>query len=831
MKPGLLAEGLTADTDATLLNVTRQVSAKMGIECFRAMTTNLAQALKADCVFIVEFMPGERVTTLAASLEAEQGSLSFDLAGSACSRVASTGKPFTCRKNAGTRFPSDQMLGRVKAEACVALPLQNPAGNPIGVLMATYRAPLASFSTAKSVLEFFAPRVAAELLHKQEKDNLYKSEQRYRAFIAVNSDAMWCAEFDQPIPTELPAEEQHDLIYQYGYFSECNDALAQLMGLKRAEQVVNRRVGDFFSEADPSIRQGDLDLIRSGYRFRTVETEGIAQDGKRHYVLRSQWGIVEDGLLKRIWGVAHDITEFKHVQRALDSSKQRIIDLLEAVQLLVLVLDPAATIQFCNNYFTELTGWQSDAVKGRNCFDLMAPSEERAGLRADFAAAVAGSMGPIHFEGTLLGPDGRRWRVAWDSMVLRDEEGNAKVVAKIGRDITQEKEIEAQLRQAQKLESVGRLAGGVAHDFNNLLTVITGYAALLLDTLPPSDPVYAGLTEIQNAAAKSVQLTQQLLAFSRKRHYQPEVLNLKTLVERDASMLERTLGANIEFVTSIEPSLALIRADPGQISQIILNLAVNARDAMPGGGKVTIALSNKSLSADPASTLPGVPPGEYVQLAVTDTGTGMTEEVLGHLFEPFFTTKGPGKGTGLGLSIVYGIVQQSGGYIKVETQLGGGTTVKILLPRIQQESPAAPAPRSEHKTAATAGGTETILVVEDRQDVRTLAVKILRGLGYKVLEADGPSQALKIAEGNFRIDLVLADLNMPEMQGSDLAERIRQSHLEMKIAIMSGSPGLEELNFPFVQKPFTPERLASTVRQVLDDRMPLPSPGGRVRNS
>jgi two-component system, cell cycle sensor histidine kinase and response regulator CckA len=211
-------------------------------------------------------------------------------------------------------------------------------------------------------------------------------------------------------------------------------------------------------------------------------------------------------------------------------------------------------------------------------------------------------------------------------------------------------------------------------------------------------------------------------------------------------------------------------------------------------------------------------------LTITDTGTGMTEEALDHLFEPFFTTKGLGKGTGLGLSIVYGIVQQSGGYIKVETKLGRGTTVRVFLPRTQQEPPAVPVPPPDHKApnAETVGGTETILLVEDRLDVRTLAAKILRGLGYKVLEANGPSQALKIAEDDSRIDLMVTDLIMPDMQGPQLAERIRQSHAEMKIAIMSGSPGPEELNFPFLQKPFTPGRLASTVRHVLDHRQSLP---------
>jgi hypothetical protein len=554
-------------------------------------------------------------------------------------------------------------------------------------MMATYRRPLASLSAAKSVLEFFAPRAAAEMRHKQEKDKLRKSEQRYRAFIALNNDGMWCLDFDQTIPTGLPAKEQFDLSYQYGYFSECNDAMAKLMGMHHARQIVGRRIVDVFPKTDPVIRVAVLDLIRSRYRFTTKETAGIAPDGKRHFVLLSQWGIVEDGMLQRIWGVTHDITEFKQVQRALDTSNQRITDVLEAVQLLVIVFDPSTTIQFCNNYFTELTGWQSDVLKGKSCLDLVVP-EERTGLQAKFAAWVAGSTGPIHFESTLLGRDGRRRRVAWDGTVFRDEEGSAKLIANIGRDITQEEALAAHLQQAQKLEVVGRLAGGVAHDFNNLLTVISGYTGQLMEKHCITDSDYRELTEIRNAAAKGARLTQQLLAFSRRRPYQPVVLNLNSVVEQDSSIFARVAGGNIKLVTSLDPSLGLVRADPGHISQILLNLAVNACDAMPGGGKLTVSSSNASVSAEQVLVDPGVPSGDYVQLTITDTGTGMTEEVRDHLFEPFFTTKEPGKGTGLGLSIVYGIVQQSGGYIRIESQLGRGTSVRILFPRTQQARPA-----------------------------------------------------------------------------------------------------------------------------------------------
>ena len=270
---------------------------------------------------------------------------------------------------------------------------------------------------------------------------------------------------------------------------------------------------------------------------------------------------------------------------------------------------------------------------------------------------------------------------------MRDDKLKVKAVANIGRDITQEKAVESHLRQVQKVESIGKLAGGIAHDFNNLLAVIGGYASHLQDRHTPGDPEYPELSEIRNAVETGAQLTQQLLTFSRRRGSNPEALNLNRIAERDCSMLRRTLGKNIDLVTRLDPSLGLVRVDPVEISQVLLNLAVNARDAMPGGGKLTIVSSNATISDGQGSVAPAVPAGQYVQLTVADTGTGMTKEVLDRLFEPFFTTKEAGKGTGLGLSIIFGIVKQSGGHIRVESAPGRGTSFRIFLPRTQTESP------------------------------------------------------------------------------------------------------------------------------------------------
>lgn len=537
----------------------------------------------------------------------------------------------------------------------------------------------ASCRAAHSIFEPYAHSTARDRLHKREKDWLAKGEERYYAFVSRSEDGMLCVEFEQPIPTDLPPEQQLALVYRHSYYSECNDAAAKLLGGCDRGGVVGRHTVDVSSRT--VVRKAFLELIHSAYRFTTSEAEKRLPDGGRHFVLLSQLGIVKNGMLWRVWGVTRDITEFRQVQRAFDASKDHMTNLLKSVHLFVIALDPSGAIEACNRYFSELTGWLPDDVKGKNWFELMVPPEERAAVREKFAAQLASPGKPIHFESTLLGPSGRCWQVAWDSTALGDEKLAVKVIANIGRDITQEKEVEARLRHVQKVETIGKLAGGIAHDFNNLLAVIAGYASYLLNRRTPEDPEYPELEEIRNAADKGAQLTHHLLTFTRRRAPTPEALNLNAIVERDCSMLRRTLGKNIDLVTSLDPSLGLVRVDPVEMSQVLLNLVVNARDAMPGGGKLTIASSNATISDGDGSVDPAIPAGQYVQLTVADTGTGMTKEVLDRLFEPFFTTKEAGKGTGLGLSIIFGIVKQSRGHIRVESAPAHGTSFRISLPR------------------------------------------------------------------------------------------------------------------------------------------------------
>jgi nitrogen-specific signal transduction histidine kinase/CheY-like chemotaxis protein len=390
----------------------------------------------------------------------------------------------------------------------------------------------------------------------------------------------------------------------------------------------------------------------------------------------------------------------------------------------------------------------------------------------------------------------------------------------VARDITERRHLEDQLRQAQKMEAVGRLAGGLAHDFNNLLTAVTGYAEILVNRLEPGDRNRKELEQILKAGQRATSLTQQLLAFSRRQRLEPKVLDLNAIVADLEKMLRRLIGEDIDLTVALAPDLGCVEADPSQVGQVLMNLVVNARDAMPRGGKLTIATANREVAEADARVDLAV--GSYVTLAVGDTGCGMDAETKARIFEPFFTTKSADNGTGLGLSMVYGVVKQTGGHIVAESEVGAGTTFTIYLPRVHVSNEEAQEP---DVSAEPLQGSETVLLVEDERIVRDLAATMLRNRGYRVVEATSGSHALEVARNHDGpLHLLVTDVVMPGMSGCELADRIVAARPGIRLLYMSGYAsdatahhGMVDTHSAFLRKPFTPRALATRVRAALDE--------------
>jgi two-component system cell cycle sensor histidine kinase/response regulator CckA len=506
-------------------------------------------------------------------------------------------------------------------------------------------------------------------------------------------------------------------------------------------------------------------------------------------------------------------------QDQLRASEERYRDLFENAQDFIVTLDLEGRFTSANNAVLEISGFSRTELLSMTIFDIMSPSSLEPG-RSAFQEVVSGQKrGTTQLE--LMCKDGRALWVEVRSRRI-EQQGVTTSIQSIGRDISWRKRLEEQLLHAQKMEAVGRLAGGVAHDFNNLLGVIIGYSDLLLHQLGIGDPSRQRIQEIKKAGTRAAEVTRQLLAFSRKQVLAPKIVDLSSIVSDTAGMLLRLLGEDIELITKVSPVGARVKADPAQMEQVIMNLAVNARDAMPRGGKLILETSTAVLGEILHHEVP-VAPGRYVLLAVADTGVGMSESTRARIFEPFFTTKQPGEGTGLGLATVYGFVKQTGGYIWVYSEPGKGTTFKIYLPQVTEPAHDI---EPQQEPAALPHGSETVLLVEDAESLRELNHELLEGLGYTVLQAGYGAEALIVAgEHQGPIHILLTDVVMPGMSGRELAEQLALTRAETKVLYMSGYTdnviihhGILKAGIAFLQKPFTQESLAQKLREVLEPR-------------
>ena len=632
---------------------------------------------------------------------------------------------------------------------------------------------------------------------KQIEDELRKSEAQHRKLVESMREGFGVL------------NERNEVTY-------INKRFCELMGYL-PEEMIGRPVAEFVDPENLKILKEQGIRRRKGEKG-SYEVAWIRKDGNPVYSLLSPEPVFDaQDHYKGSFAVITDITERKQIEEALKKSEERYRLLVDNANEAILIIQ-GGIIKFVNPRAIKIMKLEGRALAPQPFLDFIHP-EDRETVLQRYQERLGGEGPPAIYSFRLIDHEGKTIWVEINAVQVTWEGEPAALV--FLTDITEKKQLEMQFLQSQKMEAVGRLAGGVAHDFNNLLTSILGHSDLMMMRLRPGDPLVGDIKEIIKAANRATDLTRQLLAFSRKQIMQPKILNLNGIISDMKKMLMRLIGEDITLETLLSPDLGQVLVDPGQIDQVIMNLVVNARDAMPKGGTVTIETGNTLLDEVQVRRYIGARPGAYVLLTVKDSGSGMSEALQSHIFEPFFTTKELGKGTGLGLSTVYGIVKQSNGYIWVESRPGQGTTFKIFLPRQEGEAESDLTPK---KGKVSLRGKETILLAEDNELVRGLTRSVLEHFGYQVLETEDGEEAGRMSKGyEGPIHLLLTDVVMPGISGRVLAEQLQHSRPGIKILFMSGYSeeavllqGMQNLGAHFLQKPFTPEELGLRVREILD---------------
>ncbi len=660
--------------------------------------------------------------------------------------------------------------------------------------------------------------LALRALHEGAQDYLLKGEIATRGLLRALRYAIERKSMEERYRSLMEHANDAMLVLEPGLrIREANRRAEELLGCPR-EQIVGRSYESFVVPEDRGLLPADCAALAAEGATRVQDRRLLRTDGSVVYADVSA-SLMQLGDEIVVLQILHDTTQRRRTERSLLESKEEYRLLFDGNPHPMWVFD-VETLAFLavNDAAVRLYGFSRDEFLNMTIKQIR-PLEEVPPLR-DYLATIPESPSLQATRVKHRKKGGSIIEIEAASNPIEFHGKHARLV--LANDVSERRRLEGQLLQAQKMEAVGRLAGGVAHDFNNLLGVITGYSELLLKNLGPQHPDSPRLEQIQRAAQRAAVLTRQLLAFSRKQLLQPRILDLNEVVADVERMLGRVIGEDIRLVTTPGAALGRIRADPGQLEQVLVNLAVNARDAMPMGGELVLETANVTLDEAYAREHPEVQPGPFVMLSVRDTGEGMSAQTQAHIFEPFFTTKEEGKGTGLGLATVFGIIQQSGASVSVHSRLGVGTSCTIYFPRVAEAASRPPVPPLG---APPPGGSETILLVEDAASLRVMVREILESAGYTVLEASDAEEALlKISAFASSVPLMLTDVVMPKMSGPDLAQSVRIARPGIKVLFMSGytdeARGLHHaLNAGtrFIQKPFTIDALCHKVREAIDE--------------
>ncbi len=636
------------------------------------------------------------------------------------------------------------------------------------------------------------------------KRSAVRSEACYRALLECAADGIITIDAASIIESVNPAAER-----MFGY---------------RGEEVVGHNVKILMPQSYQQEHDGYLARYQETGENKTIgtgrEVVGRRQDGSV-FPLNLRISEVSSDGSKFFVGVLRDITERKEAEEALRHERDFAESLIETAQVIVLALDTKGRIVRYNRYMEEISGYRLDEVRNMPWVPTFVPKRDQDRISEVFQRVLA-AIPTAAITNPIVTRDNDERLIEWHNTPLQDATGTTTGVLAVGQDITERTDLESQLRRAHKMDAIGRLAGCIAHDFNTLLGSIYGYSELALDQLPIGHNLRRSIEQIHRSAERGAALTRQLLAFSRRQVLRPRLISLNAVVADMGDLLRRLTTEDIELVFDLEPALGQARVDAGQFEQVIMNLVVNAADAMPRGGRLVIESANRNIDAGHPDRGAVLATGRYVMVAVTDNGCGMDAETQSHVFEPFYTTKEKGKGTGLGLSTVYGIVRQSGGGVSIISEPSHGTRVKIYLLRSDEAAENISCQPTED---APEQGNETILLVEDDEMFLELTTEVLESQGYAVLSASSPSHALALSQGHpDPIHLLLTDMMMPEMTGSELAKRLAVDRPGLAVLMMSGysdevleEHGATTMDHAFIHKPFTTRDLARLVRETLDE--------------